>query len=219
MADDLYGEQHRAMQDTFGTRKLADRLAYRRSAALTDDDRSFIAGLDMFFLSTVDHQGRPTVSYKGGDPGFVQTPDPTTLLFPSYDGNGMFLSLGNVTVNPNVGLLFISFEKPNRLRVQGRAELSKDPAELRLFPEADTVVRVHITHAFTNCPRYVHRYEPVERSRYVPRDGVETPIAEWKRISGIVDALPPVDAARVAHIGTIDGAEWIKRVRAGDPRT
>ena len=102
MADDLYGEQHRAMQDTFGTRKLADRLAYRRSAALSDDDRSFIAGLDMFFLSTVDHQGRPTVSYKGGDPGFVQTPDPATLLFPSYDGNGMFLSLGNVTVTGHV---------------------------------------------------------------------------------------------------------------------
>ena len=172
----------------------------------------------MFFLSTVDHQGRPTVSYKGGDPGFVQTPDPTTLLFPSYDGNGMFLSLGNLTVHPDVGLLFISFEKPNRLRVQGRAELSSDPSELRLFPESDTVVRVHITHAFTNCPRYVHRQEPVERSRYVPRDGVETPIAEWKRISGIVDALPPVDAVRVAHIGTIDGAEWIKRVRSGDPR-
>ncbi len=217
MPDDLYGDQHRALQDAFGTRNLADRLAYVRSATLSDDNCAFIAGLDMFFLSTVDHEGRPTVSYKGGAPGFVSVLDRSTLVFPSYDGNGMFLSLGNVTINPEVGLLFISFEKPNRLRVQGRAELSNDPSELALYPEADAVVRVHITHAFANCPRYIHRSEQQERSRYVPREGVETPIAEWKRIDGLADALSPVDAARVAHIGTISGAEWADRVRTGDP--
>ena len=217
MPNDLYGEQHRALQDTFDTRRLADRLGDIRSDTLTEDNRSFIGSLDMFFLSTVDHEGRPTVSYKGGDPGFVRIPDSATLLFPSYDGNGMFLSLGNITLNPEVGLLFISFEKPNRLRVQGRAELSSDPAELALYPEANAIVRVHISHVFTNCPRYVHRSEPGERSRYVPRAGVDTPFAEWKRIDGLSDALPAVDAAQAATAGVISGAEWTDRVKAGHP--
>ena len=69
----------------------------------------------LFFLSTVDERGRPTVSYKGGAPGFVRVSAPNELLFPVYDGNGMFLSLGNIASTAQVGLLFISFEPARRL--------------------------------------------------------------------------------------------------------
>lgn len=58
----------------------------------------------MFFLATADAEGRPTCSYKGGDPGFVQVLDPHTVVFPNYDGNGMYLSAGNVLVNGEVGM-------------------------------------------------------------------------------------------------------------------
>ena len=66
----------------------------------------------MFFLATADEHGMPQCSYKGGDPGFVRVVDEHTLAFPSYDGNGMYLSLGNLLVNPQVGILFIDFAQP-----------------------------------------------------------------------------------------------------------
>ena len=107
----LYGESQRQLQRQFDTERLADRIEQRLFREhITDDDRAFIERLDMFFLATADRAGRPNCSYKGGDPGFVRVIDPQTLVFPNYDGNGMYLSMGNAVENPNVGLLFIDFE-------------------------------------------------------------------------------------------------------------
>src|SRR6266568_5068849 len=115
---DLYGRGPRELQDRFDTRRLADRIAGTLVRdAIGDDDRAFIERMDMFFLATVDPQGRANCSYKGGDPGFVRVLDARTLAFPSYDGNGMFLSLGNVAETHEVGLLFIDFDKRTRLRL------------------------------------------------------------------------------------------------------
>ncbi len=172
--------------------------------------------MDMFFLATVDHQGWPTVSYKGGDPGFVKIVDPTTLVFPSYDGNGMFLSMGNLAQHPRIGMLFISFERPHRLRVQGSATISRDDPMMSHYKEADFIVRVQLSALWTNCPRYVHRYQKVHPSRYVPRANCETPLAEWKRIDGLQDVIPARDVGRVQAAGLISGAEWAAKVKAGD---
>ena len=79
------------------------------SERLSEVQRAFIAECDMVFLSTVDTVGQPTVSYKGGSPGFARI-DGDDLLLPCYDGNGMFLSMGNVTGEPRVGLLFIDVQ-------------------------------------------------------------------------------------------------------------
>ena len=118
----MYHEGSRQLQDRYETRRLADRLVeVVVHDAFTDDDRAFIESRPLFFLATADAEGRPDCSYKGGRPGFVRVVDPQTLAFPSYDGNGMFKSLGNVIVNPHVGLLFVDFESPKRLRVNGRA--------------------------------------------------------------------------------------------------
>src|SRR6266496_3612591 len=103
---ELYHAGNRQLQDTFDTRRLADRIDERIvHGGISSNDRAFIERMDMFFLATADEQGRPQCSYKGGDPGFVQVVDEHTLAFPSYDGNGMFLSMGNIAVHPNVGLL------------------------------------------------------------------------------------------------------------------
>ena len=86
----LYGPVHRLLQDRFDTRRLADNVETR--VVLTEipqEHKAFIESRDMFFLSTIDHQGRPTVSYKGGDPGFVRVLGSKTLAFPCYDGNGI----------------------------------------------------------------------------------------------------------------------------------
>ncbi len=193
----LYHEGNRRLQDAFDTRRLADRLEEVKVRDVIDaGDRAFIESLDMLFLATADAEGRPTCSYKGGDPGFVRVLDERTLAFPSYDGNGMYLSLGNALVNPEVGLLFVSFERRRRLRLNGTA--SVDPADplLPSWPEAQCVVRVRAREVFPNCPRYIHHYELVERSRFVPRPQRETPVPEWKRADWAADVLPEGDHAR-----------------------
>ena len=214
----LYGETHREFQDDLGTRKMADRIEDLICKTEFDEDsQGFIEAMDMFFLATVDHEGRPTVSYKGGDPGFVKIVDSTTLVFPVYDGNGMFLSVGNIAQYEKLGLLFISFERPHRLRVQGTASVSKDDPMMTQYKEADFIVRVKLTELWQNCPRYIHRFEKVAPSRYVPREDTQTPLAQWKRIDLISDTLPDRDVAAVQAEGTMEIGEWIGKVKSGDP--
>ena len=193
----LYHEGHRRWQDRFDARRLADRIEERLTkAALGAEERAFVEARDMFFLATADAQGRPTCSYKGGDPGFVRVLDERTLAFPSYDGNGMYKSLGNVLRNPHVGLLFIDFESPRRLRVNGRATVAEDDPLRAEFTGAQLVVRVTADAIFPNCPRYLHRMELVERSPFVPCAGVAAPIPAWKRRPEFNAVLPPDDPAR-----------------------
>ena len=193
-----YHESSRALQDRFDTRRLADRIEERFLSSLKIDaeDRGFIERMDMFFLATADEHGKPQCSYKGGDPGFVHVVDEQTLVFPCYDGNGMFLSMGNVLRNAHVGMLFIDFERPRRMRLSGEARISNDDPLLADYPEAQFIVRVAVTQVFPNCPRYIHQYKLVERSTYVPKPGSTTPIPNWKKSDWACDVLPEKDPAR-----------------------
>jgi uncharacterized protein len=193
----LYRPSHRELQQEYDTTRLADRLEARMfREALTEEDRAFIARQDLFFLATADRDGCPNCSYKGGDPGFVRTPDERTLLFPNFDGNGMYLSLGNAAENPAVGLLFIDFENQKRLRVNGTASFVPADGIDPPFPEAQFVVRIAVRQVFPNCPRYIHKMQRVESSRFVPRTGVQTPVPGWKRMDWACDVLPAADPAR-----------------------
>jgi len=193
----LYETSHRALQRQFDTERLADRIEQRLfRTAFTDDDRAFIERLDLFFLATVNARGEPSCSYKGGDPGFVRVLDATTLAFPNYDGNGMYLSMGNVAANGHVGLLFIDLSSPKRLRVNGTARLEPASFVTPAYAEAQFVVVVSIREVFPNCPRYIHKFAPVERSKFVPHAGCATPIPGWKQMDWAVDVLPKGDPAR-----------------------
>lgn len=189
-----YRDSHRALQDAFDTRRLADRLA-----SVAGDDvsayRDFIEARDMFFIATSDASGQPQSSYKGGDPGFVRVVDPHTIAFPVYDGNGMFLTVGNVTENPLVGLLFIDFANGSRLRVNGEASVDPDDPLVTTFPGAKLVVRVRAHAVFPNCRRYVHTHGPAERSVFVPVDGDQPPVPDWKRDEWFEGTLPEGDPA------------------------
>jgi predicted pyridoxine 5'-phosphate oxidase superfamily flavin-nucleotide-binding protein len=195
-----YHEGSRSLQDRFDTRRLADRIEERfLSRAMIDaEDRAFIERIDMFFLATADHDGRPQCSYKGGDPGFVRVLDERTVAFPNYDGNGMYLSIGNVLENPHVGMLFIDFlsARPSRLRLNGDASVDERDELIDQYPGAQFIVRVRATQVFPNCPRYIHRMALIERSRFVPHTDVETPIPDWKRSDWACEALPGGDPAR-----------------------
>jgi uncharacterized protein len=197
----FYDTGARRLQDKFDTRRLADRLEERfaSGATIDEDDRAFIERVDMFFLATADSEGRPQCSYKGGEPGFVRVLDEHTVAFPSYDGNGMYLSLGNLIDNPHVGMLFIDFvaKRPSRLRLNGIATIDERDELLKHYPGAQLVVRVGATQVFPNCPRYIHRMALVERSPYVPRVGVQAPIPAWKRSEWACEVLPRDDPARV----------------------
>jgi predicted pyridoxine 5'-phosphate oxidase superfamily flavin-nucleotide-binding protein len=193
----MFHRQSRRLQDRFDTRRIADRIAEVLVRDTVDrGSAAFIEAQDMFFLATADADGRPTCSYKGGDPGFVRVVDDRTLAFPNYDGNGMYLSMGNVAANPEVGMLFIDFVAGTRLRVQGQATIHLDDPLLAAYAGAQFIVRVHVAEVFPNCPRYVHRYGLVRRSKFVPRPDRPTPVPDWKRSDWACDYLPDGDPAR-----------------------
>jgi predicted pyridoxine 5'-phosphate oxidase superfamily flavin-nucleotide-binding protein len=192
----MYHAGNRELQDQFDSRRISDRLEEKLTrTAFTADDKAFIESVIYFFLSTADADGRPDCSFKGGSPGFVRVTGESELAFPDYDGNGMFKSLGNILVNPHVGLLFIDFESPQRLRVNGRAAVREDDPLLAEFVGAQLVVRVEADAIFPNCPRYIHRMQVVEESPYVPREGNTPPVPDWKRRPVFREVLAPGDSA------------------------
>ena len=192
----LYGESHRKLQREFDTERLADRIEERLfHEHITPDDRAFIERMDMFFLATADAEGRPNCSYKGGDPGFIRVLDPQTLVFPNYDGNGMYLSMGNTLANPEVGLLFIDFEKQKRMRLNGTARIEPANSVEPPYLEAQFVMKVKVRQVFPNCPRYIHKMQLVERSSFVPHAAIKTPVPGWKRTDWACDVLPGNDPA------------------------
>jgi predicted pyridoxine 5'-phosphate oxidase superfamily flavin-nucleotide-binding protein len=190
----------RALQDRFDTRRLADRLHDRFIAVprIDDERKAFIERLPMFFLATADADGNPQCSYKGGDPGFVRVLGERELCFPNYDGNGMYLSMGNLAANPRVGMLFIDFQgrPPRRLRINGSTRVEPDDPLLATYPGAQFVVRVDVTEVFPNCPRYIHRMELMEPSPFVPAADGSAPVPDWKRTDWACDVLPDGDPAR-----------------------
>jgi uncharacterized glyoxalase superfamily protein PhnB/predicted pyridoxine 5'-phosphate oxidase superfamily flavin-nucleotide-binding protein len=190
-AEPMYHDGHRTLQDRFDSRRIADRLEQVTvHANLSDGDVAFIQGSAMFFLATADAEGLPDVSYKGGRPGFVRCLDRQTIAFPSYDGNGMFRSLGNVLVNDRVALLFVNFERPDRLRVHGLASVAEDDPLRPTWEGAQAVVRVRVVRAFPNCPRYIHRMALQDLSVYAPAPGHQPPTPEWKAMEEFRDYLP-----------------------------
>jgi hypothetical protein len=192
-----YHDGMRRLQDRFDTRRLADRLDEKLTRRqFSAEDRAFIGGCTMFFLATADAHGRPDCSYRGGAAGFVRVTDASELAFPSYDGDGKFRSLGNTLVNPAAALLFIDFEKTQRLRVLGTADMRFDDPLLAEFAGAKLVVRVRAAAIFPNCPRYLHRLKLVALSPYVPHAGVAAPVPAWKRNEMFRDVLPHDDPAR-----------------------
>lgn len=215
--DDFYTPEQQAMQERFGTKRLAGSALQ----AIVYDEidakyASFIESRDFFFLATVDSEGRPTVSYKGGPQGVCHVVDNKTVIFPSYDGNGMFKSMGNAADTGKVGLLFIDFVTPFRVRVQGEASLHFDHKEMGRYPGAKMIVEVAVESSFANCARYIHKHTRVETSPYVPDEKGNQPHPAWKRIDIVQEALPEEDRKRTdAAGGTITEDEYLGKVMAG----
>jgi predicted pyridoxine 5'-phosphate oxidase superfamily flavin-nucleotide-binding protein len=192
MTSVLYHEGNRAFQDEFGSRRLSDRLEERSRSQFTDDDKSFIESCIYFFIATANASGHPDCSFKGGAPGFVRITGPSELAFPDYDGNGMFKSLGNLSVNAHVGLLFIAMHgTPKRLRINGTARIDRDDPLLTETIGAQLIVRIKANVIFPNCPRYIPSMTLTEPSIYVPHAGVAPVEPAWKGFDAFRDVVPP----------------------------
>ena len=189
----MYHDGNRSLQDAFDSRRIADRLEEKLTrTAFTDDDKAFIEGASYFFIATADAEGRPDCSFKAGMPGFVRLTGTSELAFPDYDGNGMFKSVGNLTVNPNVGLLFIALhDKPKRLRVNGSAVVRRDDPLLATTVGAQLMVRVTARAVFPNCPRYIPTMQLIEPSIYAPRAGCDPIEPAWKSFADFKDHVHP----------------------------
>jgi predicted pyridoxine 5'-phosphate oxidase superfamily flavin-nucleotide-binding protein len=188
----MYHSGNRELQQRFGSTALADRLVEKlHRSRLTDDDRAFIASMDYFFLATATADGLPDCSFKGGEPGFVQCPAGDLLVWPDYDGNGMFKSLGNIQANPHVGLLFIRMaDAPKRLRVNGIAEVVLEGPALAAYEGAQALVRVTPVDIFPNCPRYIPDPATGALSAYIPTPGAPRIEPKWKSMDIFQDVLP-----------------------------
>ena len=190
----MFHDGNRRLQDQFDSRRIADRLVEKLThTEFTESDRAFIEGAMFFFLATSDARGQPDCSFKGGMPGFVKVIGPGELAFPDYDGNGMYRTWGNVRVNPHVGLLFLDFENPRRLRVNGSASIALDDPLRGEWPGCVFVVRIAAERIFPNCPRYLHRMQLLEHSAYAPRPDYTPPVPAWKTYDSFRDALPARD--------------------------
>ena len=189
----MYHDGNRRLQDQLDSRRISDRLEEKLTrTSFTADDKAFIESSIYFFIATADAGGRPDCSFKGGAPGFVRLIGPNELAFPDYDGNGMFKSLGNILVNPDVGLLFIDLhQKPRRLRINGQARLSRDDPLLAHTVGAQLIVRVSVRAIFPNCPRYIPKLQLVEPSPYAPRPGREPAEPAWKGFDDFRDVIHP----------------------------
>ena len=214
----FYTEAQREIQEEFESRQLADAV----ERAIVDDElnemhRGFISSRDFFFLSTVNAAGEPTVSHKGGETGTVTVIDDHTLAFPAYDGNGMFLSLGNIRETAKIGLLFIDFETPNRIRVQATAQIEYEDPLMDSYPGAIAIVRAHVDKVFLNCARYIHKYERLDSSPYVPDENGGQPFPVWKRIDHLQEDLHPRDRGRAEEEGgTVTDEQYGEALMRGE---
>lgn len=202
--EDFYSQDQRDVQKSTGSLKLANAV-YKAIVwdEIPEDQHDFIAGREYFFLSTVSEDGQPQASYKGGKPGLVRIANPRQLAFPSYDGNGMFFSMGNIKSTAKVGLLFMDMETPHRVRMTGLASLSTDPNDMALWPGCNMVVRVDITSVFLNCARYIHPHQRIGTSRHVPDEQGNQVLASWKRIDELQGNLHERDEGRADEAGGI----------------
>lgn len=214
----FYDDHHIELQEQFESRDLAVAMEFSIiQPELNEEAMSFIADREFFFLSTLRADGQPTVSHKGGPRGFVKVVDNSTLVFPSYDGNGMFLSMGNIAATTKIGMLFIDFEVPNRVRVHADATVSDDDPMLAEFPGAQLVVRATVTESFINCPRYIVKHQRIDASPYVPDDEGNAPVPAWKKIDALQPFLRPDDQTRLAESGeSVTIEEYAELVERGE---
>jgi hypothetical protein len=134
----------------------------------TEGQRAWIAGADTFFLASVHRERGADASHRGGPPGFVRVIGERGLLVPDYAGNNMFQTLGNLALDPRVGLLFLDFERGRTLQATGTARLIWDPARFADLPGAQRALEIEIAETVEVERATPRRWRLVEPSPHNP---------------------------------------------------
>lgn len=143
--------------------------ATRVGARLEDNQRALIAGADTFVLGSRHPERGADASHRGGRPGFIKVCESgTRLTFPDYQGNMMFQTLGNLTVDPAIGLLFIDWEDGRALQISGRATIVWEDERIAQWPKALRLVDVEIQRVIDRAVGLPLRWEDVEPSQVTP---------------------------------------------------
>ncbi|SNY49074.1 pyridoxamine 5'-phosphate oxidase family protein [Paractinoplanes atraurantiacus] len=206
----------RQLQDTLGTRERADAFTERQTLhRLNDRMREFIGRQEMMFLATADAGGGCDSTFRAGPAGFVRVLDDEHLSWPEFKGNGVMASLGNITGNGHVGILFVDFQDVIGLHVNGTAEIVEDPGDQGDVPpglRAQVWVVARVQEAYIHCAKHIPRMMRVPRQR-----GRDAAAEQPKKSDYFVPAparLQPVAPAGGQAIGTCDAAP----VTGSDPR-
>lgn len=151
------GEQQ--AQQRWNTADIWDEARKQRLLwdAIPEEFHARIEAAPFFFLATSDDQGNCDCSFKGGGPGLIKIIDQRHFAFPDFSGNGAFMSLGNILVNPKVGCLFIDFNDGARLRVNGKARIVEGYEAADLFPNQERAVLISIERVVPNCSAHIPR--------------------------------------------------------------
>lgn len=120
---------------------------------------AFLEAQAFFFIATANDRGECDCSFRGrefnasGQPyPLLKVLDAKTLVFPDFSGNKLYNSLGNILVNPHIGMLFVDFQNRSRARVNGAAEIIEDRRTHEdIWPMAQRYVRVTVQQAYPNC--------------------------------------------------------------------
>lgn len=161
--DDTFHAGELAAQNRWGNPELwtEARLNQLIWNSIPQQFHARIEAAQFFFLATSDRDGHCDCSFKGGGPGLVKVLASNRLAFPHFEarvkGNGAYMSLGNILVNPNVSLLFIDFTDGARLRVNGRASIHENTLMSDPFVQAECVVVVDIDLVAPSCSSYIPR--------------------------------------------------------------
>ncbi|WP_433499692.1 pyridoxamine 5'-phosphate oxidase family protein [Sphaerimonospora sp. CA-214678] len=134
-------------------------------AALSAEQQTSIRDADTFFIATHADGLGSDVSHRGGDPGFVQVVDGRRLIFPDYAGNLMYMTLGNLELNPMAGLLFLDWKTGDALHLTGRARVLWDPGNV---PGAERLVEFEVDSVLQVAGASPFRWTFVDRSKFNP---------------------------------------------------
>lgn len=185
------------LQEHYGSRSAyarQERFAYLDG--LSDQETSFIAQSDSFYMASIGENGFPYVQHRGGPKGFVKVMDKDTLGFVDFAGNRQYISVGNIMTHPQVSLIMVDYPRRARLKIYAKAriaELSEEPSLFNLLDPADYPHRpermmVLAVSAYDwNCPQHITpRYTAEEiadamseRDEYIRR--LETELAQCRQ--------------------------------------
>ena len=139
--------------------------------------QAFVTKQEMMFVGTADRNGEADTSFRAGLAGFIRVLDQKTLAYPEYRGNGVMSSLGNISENPHVGLLFVDFTDRIGLHINGRARIVENDEFLRVASASEPFgedippatgrgperwVVVSVLEAYIHCSKHIPRMQKID---------------------------------------------------------